>query len=196
MKAAIVAVMLLLCGSYAETSTLYGQQTIYSGQVKYGTTLSKTLYVLTDKYMVDSGSGVRFNLDSSTYSVGAEGASSFSIAIQNAAGVSQQSSCELSYQLRCTDIAQCGTLMTFYGQYKTVPAGWSAVDTNWTATGYLWDSTRVILTHHVPLPTSTAAVTRRVNFYPSGDNLRVNITRTNVGPGDTVILSGMGVRCR
>lgn len=188
-------ILTLLCASVlmADPATLLGQQVLASGQVKFGLiNYSKTIYVLDTKYMVDSTNGTRINLDSSKNSTGAGGASSFSIPVQTVTAVSQQSNCELSYKIRATDVSQAAVKITAYGQYKTP---WTDTDSSWTSQSYLWGQDTAIQTHVPPAPT-TSFTTRRWSFYPSGDNIRINITRTNVGSGDTVVISGLGLRCR
>ncbi len=177
----------------ADPATLLGQQVLASGQIKFGrTNYSKTLYILNAKYMVDSTNGTRVNLDTSFNAVSTSGASSWSTPLQTVTAISQQSACELSYQIRATDVNDAGILFTAFGQYRTP---WTDTDTSWSAASYLWNADTAQLYHAPPAPT-TGFTTRRWNFYPAGDNIRINVQRTDVGSGDTVVIKGLGLRCR
>jgi hypothetical protein len=188
-------ILVALSLTVADDATMFGQKITFSGQVKYGTVYSKTLYITGSSpfYLVDSTNtpASRVRLDTALNTVGVAGASSASIPIQSVASISQQSNCELSYKIRATDVAQASVLLTAYGQYKTP---WTDTDSEWTAQAYLWGQDTVILTHTPPAPT-VAWSTRRWFFMPSGDNFRLNIQRVNVGTGDTVVIKSE-LRCR
>jgi hypothetical protein len=176
----------------ADDATLAGQKILSSGQVKYGAVFSKTLYVTGSRYMVDSGTApTRVFLDTAVNSVGAAGASSASIPVQTVTAVSQQSNCELSIKIRATDPAQSSVRLTAYGRYRTP---WVDTDTAWSAEAYLWGQDTVRLIHYPPGVTSSFT-TRRWRFNPSGDDLRLNVQRVNVGAGDTVVIKSE-LRCR
>ncbi len=193
----IVALCALTSLASADTATLLGQQITNSGQVKFGNiNFSKTLYVTGSSpyYLVDSTNGTRVKLDTAALPAGfttSKGASSQSIQIQSVAGIMQQSNCEISYKIRATDTSQASILLTAFGQYKTP---WVDVDSSFTAQAYLWKQDTVLLCHAPPAPT-VAWSTRRWYFMPSGDNMRINVKRVNVGSGDTVVIK-MEARCR
>ncbi len=193
----ISALFALASLAAADASTILGQQITNSGQVKFGLiNFSKTLYVTGSSpyYLVDSTNGTRVKLDTAAAPAGstaATGASSQSILIQSVAGISQQSNCEISYKIRATDVTQAGVLLTAFGQYKTP---WVDTDTAFTTQAYLWGQDTVLLSHAPPAPT-VAWSTRRWFFMPSGDNLRINVKRVDVGAADTVVIK-MEARCR
>ncbi len=176
----------------ADDATLLGQKILSSGQVKYGNVFSKTLYVTgsTPFYLVDSATS-RVKLDTSVNTVGVAGASSATIPIQTVLAISQQSNCELSIKIRATDVNQSAVRLTAYGRYRTP---WVDTDTVFTAQAYLWGQDTVLL-YHTPPGVTTSFTTRRWYFMPSGDDLRLNVQRANVGSGDTVVIKSE-LRCR
>ncbi len=196
MRHLILAIFLAASAPFAQTNVaILGQGILTENRIVWGASASQSLYILSTKYMRDSGSA-RVNMDTSLASVGGAGACTQTITIRTGSAISPQLRCELSYRVRATDATEDGFDIYIASRYKNTP---TTYDTGWVLPGkaYYLDSLRVNQTHTNPGAT-TSFTTRLVNFYPSGNEARICMRRASTGgpgSGDTIVFNNDWLRC-
>lgn len=194
MRQIILAALLCAASVFADDATLLGQKIVTEAPIGWGSSTSRTLKITSNAYLRDSASTF-VAIDTSVASVGGAGACSNSIVIRSGSALTPQLRCELSYQVRATDVSEDGFDIYLASRYRT-PAG---TDSGWVLPGknYYLDSLLVNQTHTNP-GASTSYTTRLVNFYVSGQETRVCVNRASTGGpgvGDTIFFSNNWIRC-
>ncbi len=179
----------------AEDATFLGQKVVTESQILWGAGVgSPTLYISGATGFMRDSAGTRKVLDTTANSVGGAGACSQTIVMRTSLGIVPQSHAELSYKVRATDTAQAGFRIYLATRYRSAPV---TSDTGWAVAGrqYVYDSSQVFLTHTNPGAT-TSFTTRFVNFWLSGQDVRVCIERTSISPGagDTLVFNNNWLR--
>ncbi len=167
-------------------ATLLGNKPVVEGAAYWGAGVGRTLHIIGNKYMRDSGAAnTRVLVDTTRNSVGGAGACTENIVSRTAAGITPQSHFTISYSGKATNTSADAIRMYLATQDKTPTGG----DSSWVLTHYIYGDS-IIPQTHTRSNFTTAYKRVKVSLYAEGQNLRVCFARASTGgPGNSDTVS-------